>query len=215
MSVDFSEWLGYTASTLVLISLTMSSIAQLRWFSLAGAVCFTVYGGLIGAFPIMVVNAGIVIINVAYLTRMYTRKDYFKVLEVEVNDPYVTAFLDFYKEDICRWYPHFNGHLGEECLVLLTLRNMAVAGIFAGKATDKSTLNIELDFAVPQYADRKVGRHIYQSSSHYFSSRGYRRLTAHPAGTRNSRYFQAMGFRRVDGSGTDQLALETEAGVVR
>ena len=45
--ISWIEWLGYAASALVLISLSMSSIARLRWFNLAGASCFTVYGVLI------------------------------------------------------------------------------------------------------------------------------------------------------------------------
>ena len=205
--IDVFELLGYTASALVLISLAMNSLARLRCFSLVGAACFLVYGALIDAIPIIIVNAGIVIINISHLTRMYTRKDYFEVLEVESNDPYLTAFLDFYKADIRKWYPNFAGRFNDEYLVLLTLRNLAVAGVFAGKASDDFTLNVEIDFAVPQYADRKVGRHLYQSSRGYFSKRGLRQLTVEPIRVRNNRYFQAMGFRRLDGIESNQLSL--------
>ena len=139
-TIGIVEWLGYTASALVLVSLTMSSIAKLRWFSLAGASCFSVYGGLISAIPIMVVNAGIVVVNVYYLARMHIQKDYFKILHVNSDDPYLADFLDFYKRDIRKWYPDFNGSLENDYLVLFTLRNMAVAGVFAGTHSDDSTL---------------------------------------------------------------------------
>jgi len=104
------------------------------------------------------------------------RAHFFKVLEVDSCDPYVEAFLDFYKDDIREWYPDFGACFNEESLVLPTLGNLAVAGIFAGSASDDSTLSVELDFAVPRYADRKVGRHLYNEGGNYFSSRGFRQL---------------------------------------
>jgi hypothetical protein len=65
------EYLGIFASFIVLISLLMSSIKLLRWINLFGALLFGIYGLLIGSFPTVFMNVGIVLIDIYYLTKMY------------------------------------------------------------------------------------------------------------------------------------------------
>ncbi len=50
------EIIGYTASILVAVSLMMRSVFKLRVINLPGAVAFTAYGLLIGAYPVAAVN---------------------------------------------------------------------------------------------------------------------------------------------------------------
>ena len=62
--------LGYVASLLVAVSLSMGSIARMRFVNLLGAVAFSGYGWLAGAYPVMAVNAYVVVINVVFLLKM-------------------------------------------------------------------------------------------------------------------------------------------------
>ena len=62
--------IGYIASALVAVSLMMSSILKLRVINLVGASLFTVYGLLIGAYPVAVMNLFIVLIDLYYLRDM-------------------------------------------------------------------------------------------------------------------------------------------------
>ena len=55
---------GYLASALVVISLTMTSVVRLRIISLLGSIAFVVYGLLIDSAPVVVTNAAIMVINV-------------------------------------------------------------------------------------------------------------------------------------------------------
>jgi hypothetical protein len=64
------ELFGYAASALIAISLMMSSILRLRIINLAGAAAFATYGLLIHAYPVVVLNSCIVLVNVFYLVRM-------------------------------------------------------------------------------------------------------------------------------------------------
>lgn len=57
------EVVGYLASALVLISLLMRDILQLRFFNSAGCFWFIVYGVLIGSLPILITNVLILVIN--------------------------------------------------------------------------------------------------------------------------------------------------------
>lgn len=72
MNFDWLEWLGYLASLIVLISLLMSSIVKLRWINLIGSALFSLYGFLIGALPVGIMNLGIVLINIYYLVKLYS-----------------------------------------------------------------------------------------------------------------------------------------------
>lgn len=71
------EIIGYTASALVAISLMMSSIVKLRVINLIGAALFTLYGLLIGAYPVAVLNFTIVLIDLYYLREIIKSKVYF------------------------------------------------------------------------------------------------------------------------------------------
>jgi hypothetical protein len=68
-TINYLEFLGYLASTLVAISLMMRSLTKLRVINLSGSLLFTVYGFYIGAYPVAAVNAFIVLINIFYLQK--------------------------------------------------------------------------------------------------------------------------------------------------
>lgn len=65
----YSEYIGYLASALVLISFLMKKITILRVINCVGCAFFIVYGALISSVPIIITNVAIVIVNVYYLTR--------------------------------------------------------------------------------------------------------------------------------------------------
>ena len=71
------EIIGYSASALVAISLMMRSIVKLRVINLIGAALFTLYGLLIGAYPVAVLNFTIVLIDLYYLRETIKSKVYF------------------------------------------------------------------------------------------------------------------------------------------
>jgi len=86
MSPGGVELVGYAGSVLVAISLTMSSLMRLRWINLVGALAFAVHGVLVGAYPVLAVNAFIVVVNVVSLWRMARQRDFFTLLPVVGRD---------------------------------------------------------------------------------------------------------------------------------
>jgi len=69
----YLELLGYLASSLIAISLMMRSLNKLRIINLVGALLFTVYGSILGAYPVAVLNAFIVLVNVYYLQKAFKK----------------------------------------------------------------------------------------------------------------------------------------------
>ena len=70
MNINSVELIGYLGSILVAISLMMKSLLRLRIINLIGALFFTVYGVLLGAYPVAFVNGIIVFIDLYYLVQM-------------------------------------------------------------------------------------------------------------------------------------------------
>ena len=67
MNIDSVELIGYLGSILVAVSLMMKSLLRLRIINLIGALFFTIYGVLLGAYPVAFLNGIIVCIDLYYL----------------------------------------------------------------------------------------------------------------------------------------------------
>ncbi|GJM59847.1 hypothetical protein PEDI_03990 [Persicobacter diffluens] len=65
--MDYSDWVGYIAMTLVALSFTFKEIRKLRLINSIGAVFFVIYGVMIQAYPVVVVNSFIAIFNIYHL----------------------------------------------------------------------------------------------------------------------------------------------------
>ncbi|MGF1773172.1 YgjV family protein [Vibrio maritimus] len=70
--MDFSmvELLGYAASIMVAISLTMKDIVKLRVLNFVGCALFTAYGLAIDSMPVVLTNGFIACVNVYFLLQM-------------------------------------------------------------------------------------------------------------------------------------------------
>lgn len=68
------EIMGYVASIMVAISLTMKDIVKLRVLNFIGCSFFVVYGLMIGAMPVVATNAFIACVNVYFLVKMNQEK---------------------------------------------------------------------------------------------------------------------------------------------
>ncbi len=199
------EIVGYVASVLVAVSLMMSSILRLRLINLVGSAAFTVYGVLIHAYPVAVVNFFIVLINLYYLRQMLGTKEYFRLLCVEHDSEYLRYFLGFYAEEIRRFLPDFAHAPSAGHLTFFVLRDMVPAGLFVGEVRGEGRLLVKLDFVIPQYRDFKIGRYLYTEEAEFFRSRGIREIVS-PAGTpAHAAYLRKMGFAPGGPAGGETL----------
>ncbi len=74
MDIQTIEILGYAASIMVAISLTMKNIVKLRILNLIGCILFSIYGLLIDAMPVVATNGFIVCVNIYFLIQMRKEK---------------------------------------------------------------------------------------------------------------------------------------------
>ncbi len=68
------ELLGYSASVFVAASLLMSNIKWLRYINTIGCMLFVVYGLLISAYPVAIMNAFCCLINMYHLAKIYKKQ---------------------------------------------------------------------------------------------------------------------------------------------
>ncbi len=71
----FLEIFGYIGTALVIVSMMMSSLKWLRIFNMSGALINTVYAICVQAWPVVLLNAALLVINgVKLMTAGYRAK---------------------------------------------------------------------------------------------------------------------------------------------
>ncbi len=189
------EIIGYLGSFFVAAAMLFNSIIRLRWLSLIGSTLFTIYGFTIGAYPVGAVNAFIMIINIIYLAKIYTKKEDFRTLEIKHDNKYLLDFLEFHKQDIKKFFPSFNSATPYN-VSLLVMRNMQVAGVFLAEAKNDKVI-IKLDYVTPEYRDYKLGTYIYNNYQVQLKSQGYKKFISDSYSNSNDKYLKRLGFKKV------------------
>ena len=193
MNMDLLELIGYLGSILVAISLTMRSLLRLRIINLIGALFFTLYGILLGAYPVAFLNGLIVLIDLYYLLQMWRQKDFFTFLEVSPNGKYLSAFVEFYKDDIRKIIPTYTHKPDDDLLCFFVLRNMMPAGLFIARIEGEEA-HILLDYVIPNYRDFQVARFIFEDNAAFFRQRGIRRFVSDGGSPIHRKYLEKMEF---------------------
>lgn len=191
--INIPELIGYAASVLVAVSLTMKGILKLRLLNLIGAVFFTIYGFIISAYPIVFVNGFICFINLYYLFDIFKIKEFFRILEVHHDSEYLDYFLQFHKTEIKKYMPDFQLPPENHSVVFFILRNSIPAGLIYAERRNDSSLFIDLDFVIPGYRDLKIGKYVYNN---IFNFTGVNRLYSYSGSPKHENYLRKMGFER-------------------
>jgi len=195
--VNWIEWIGYAGSALVAVSLMMSAVVRLRILNLAGALFFAVYGALVGALPVLLVNVFIVVINAVHLARMLRgRRDFFELMPMhDAHNPYLRRFLDFHDADIRRHFPDFDLAALDRPVIVFILRDLTPAGLVACSRAGDATLRVELDYVLPAYRDFECARWFYREWGPRLGGMGFVRFTARTGAGVHRRYLERMGYR--------------------
>lgn len=193
------EVVGYIASVLVAVSLMMTSIIKLRIINLLGAICFVVYGMLISAYPVALVNFIIVIINIVNLKKIYSQKEYFEILDLPADSKFLQYFLTNYKEEIGKYIPEFDFEIDENSSIYIIMRDATPAGAFIGEQ-DKDKFFVKLDFVIPGYRDFKIARMLFHEKRGLFIENGINRIVSNPTTEVHSDYLKKIGFVKENDS---------------
>jgi hypothetical protein len=192
MSLDTTELVGYAASALVVLALTMPSVVRLRTISLCGAITFLVYGVLIGSVPIMITNVCIATINVWFLSRELGGRRDLGVVVVPPDSPFLTDFLLHHAADIRKFQPEYDSD-DEITFAMVLTRDGLPAGVVLGDH-DADTLDVTLDYVLPAYRDSRLGYWMYGRGASVFRTEGFTRITAGAGNETHQHYLERVGF---------------------
>ncbi|MDA3861829.1 MAG: GNAT family N-acetyltransferase [Melioribacteraceae bacterium] len=194
---SYYEIVGYVGSFLVALSLSMKNIHLLRRINLVGAGTFATYGVLIGAIPVVILNGFIVLIDVFYLYKMYTTKEQFKIVPVlDKKHNYLKLFLDFYLEDILKYFPQFDRTKTENLECFFLLRDLRPVGLLIFEDISNSTIKVHIDYAIPDYRDMKSGKHLINTEIKYLKDKGYKEIVTESEVAQHIKYLINLGFAK-------------------
>jgi hypothetical protein len=204
------EVIGYLASALVVVSLSMTSVVRLRIISLVGSVTFVVYGVLIDSAPIIITNASIAAINVWFLRKEFASGTSggvdLGVSHIRPDSPFLHDFVQFHLHDIHRFQPDFEMPTGDDLLTLLLTRDGLPAGLLIGRRRD-STLTVDLDYVLGPYRDSRLGRWLYGPGAEVFRADGITAVRSAGSTDTHRRYLERIGFHPTDDGDFLELPL--------
>jgi N-acetylglutamate synthase-like GNAT family acetyltransferase len=196
VAMDIIEILGYIASIMIAVSITMKSFIRFRIINFIGAFLLVVYSIFIESYPIALLNTFSCIINIYYLRQYYYRHDFYRLVPLDKQSDYLNEFISFYAEDIKKFYPDFYIKDTDNILCYCILRNMVPGGVFIVEKADDSA-QVLLDYVTAEFRDKKIGRFLYHKNQEHFSAVGVKKFYFFHPDKKTINYFQSMGFEHV------------------
>ena len=194
MNSEILQWIGYAASVIIALSMTMSSIVKFRWINLIGASTFSIYGFMIGALPVGFLNGFIVLVDIYYLVEIYGRKEVFEILEIRPENKYLIRFIEYHNHEIQKFFPGFSYKPDMNTVSFFILRNMAVAGLYLAHREDENVLKVGLDYVIPEYRDFKNGKYVYLRLKDKFIEQGFTKVMTEGNSIEYIKYLEKLGF---------------------
>lgn len=188
------DLIGYVASALIVVSLAMRSVVKLRTVSLIGSIVFTIYGALIGAWPVIISNSMIAIINVWYLRRELADTGEMAAVAIEPDAPFLVDYVRANGPEIAKSQPDYHPEPGDTFVRLLT-RHGLPAGVLAGEPVGQE-LHVKLDYVTPRYQDSQVARWLFGQGRSVFTDAGFQRLVTQASTTEHHTYLEVAGFHQ-------------------
>lgn len=190
---------GYAASVLLAISLLVTNDLKFRWLNTWGCISFIIYGILIHAFPIILTNSILFLINFFYLIKLYNAKEDFELIEFKGGEKLVHKFLLFYKDDINKYFPDYVHEENESNLNFVVLRDLVIANIFVAALDANGNAFVKINYTVAKYRDYKVGEFIFKREQKFLISRGICCIIYKKVSNKNhERFIKTMGFKKAE-----------------
>ncbi len=189
------ELLGYLGSVFIAVSLWMTNIRKLRLLNMTGAGMLAVYGLLIHAYPVLVLNAFNVCVNIFFIRQISRKQDYFTLLPLpEVKTAYLEKFLIFYEKDIKKYFPDFHWEGLQEPHCFFILRNLIPVGLFIYETKEAGIIDIKLDYVIPDYRDFKNASFTYSTKRDELKRQGFSMFQVQTTVKEHRIYLLRIGF---------------------
>ncbi len=199
-------YFGYMASLLLIVALLVNNDLKFRWYNLFGNICFIVYGMLLIAVPVLITNIILLVINVFYLIKVYTKKENFDLIEFLGDETLVYKFLHFYQKDIQIIFKDFDKTAMKGKLNFVVLRDVVIANMFSATMHQNGDAEVLLNYTLIKYRDYKVGKFIFEKEKVFLQSKGVKRIVYKKVDNKkHEQFLKVMGFNWVEEN--DELVM--------
>lgn len=216
--MDAAHILGYVASALIVVAMSMTAIVHLRVIGVLGAVTMAAYGAVIGAWPVLGANVIIAVMHVTQLRRLVAKPSSFELQPIaDASQWYLRRFVQFYGDDMRRTHPAFDvaaftrvepGHsaVAPSLQGFFVLRDMVSVGLFLYREDPAArAITIAVDYVTPRFRDLRNARFAYRELPRRIDTTRFAECRVTPSNAQMRRYFMRLGFR--EGRETTELAL--------
>ena len=200
--------IGYLASFFLALSLLVNNYIKFRYLNSVGNIIFIIYGVMINAWPIIVTNAVLQMINFYYLYKIHHTTEDFDLIEFSGEERLVYKFLHFYEKDIKRYFPQYVHTNGSNNLRFVVLRDLVLANIFVAELKESGDAFVKLNYTVDKYRDYKVGKFIFNKENKFLVSKGVKRLVySESIYKQHQKFIMKMGFKKENIGGQECFVL--------
>lgn len=191
------EVIGYVGSAFVLVSFLMSSVLKLRILNTVGSIVSLAYGLAIHAYPTVIMNACLAVINVIQIVKLMRHSDK-KVYHMHAStstDDFLNYFVETHMEDILHFFKGFVFEKDKYNFVQTVNYNYTMISVILGHIDENGLLEVYLDYVTPEYRDCSVGKYVYSHLDGY----GVKKIAfmANPA--KSIAYLKKIGFNCNEG----------------
>ena len=144
------EIFGYIGTALVLFSMMMTNITLLRIINICGSVISAVYAYLSDTMPVVLLNLGLIAINIVQIILEEKRKRQYSITHIEGDDPFLTEFLDAHVKDAEKYFPDCSMNAGDGFEIYMIYSDKKPVGLFVGREED-GYLQITFGYVLPEY----------------------------------------------------------------
>jgi hypothetical protein len=190
------EAFGYLGSLLVLVSMLMTSVVKLRIINTIGSVIFTIYAFIIKSYPTALMNFCLVLINLRFLWKMSRMDKEYEIVECDRNDVLLKYLVDHYRNDISKIFPGIDLNLRQIDRAYVVLCQGKPVGITLGNAEDDDTLDLKLDYTIPEFRDFSIGSFLFD----YLKKKDVRKVVYKGPDENHLAYLNNQGFVKKSNS---------------
>ena len=188
------EIFGYIGSALVVVSMLMSSIVKLRVVNTIGSIVSGIYALIVGAFPLVLMNGCLIVINVYNLYKLLKSNQVYDLVESTTNDGLVNYFINHYVDDIKECFNEFNKNDIANKKTYIVCCDGKPAGLLVGEENE-GKFNILVDYSTPEYRDCSVGTFLYSQLS---KKNIHEVVYSHKATEEHKAYMKKIGFTKTN-----------------
>ena len=207
LEIDVYEWIGYLGSVLVAWSITLQNLHRLRQMNLVGAAVFTLYGVLVEAWPVALVNGFIALVNIWHLSHWKKSEpndleepDDLEVISFDVRHPFVQRFLNHYEEDILTVFPQFASisdlDFPEDIQCDFVYRNMVPSGLCIHRKVSPHEHEVSLTYVTPDHRNYQTFDFVYTDLRKRLSELEIHRLRVRETQVYSTQYLLKFGFTK-------------------